>query len=265
MLSQHVWQKLEDLENEYQNFRQKCQENLAVSRKLQDRNQYLREELMVVMEECVAEKSKTLKVLELARSGSKSEQASFPEFINTQEETAIVLEMIEEIKKNVISSGSVNIRFLHTQLSSLSFLPESRRLRVVEPPAPLGTESTVPKPRILIVEDESIIAMDIAMQLCNLGYEPLGPARTGEQAIEMVERLRPQLVLMDINLATQMDGITVAQKIRTQFDIPCLFLSAFTGEDIQARAKLTDPAGYLAKPFTELELRTVMAAALADL
>jgi CheY-like chemotaxis protein len=121
---------------------------------------------------------------------------------------------------------------------------------------------TALKPRILIVEDESIIAMDIAMQLRELGYEPLGPANTGEQAIEMAKRLHPQLVLMDVHLATQMDGITAAQEIRTQFDIPCVFMSAFTGEDIRARAMQTDPAGYVAKPFTELDLRTVMAAAL---
>jgi CheY-like chemotaxis protein len=125
--------------------------------------------------------------------------------------------------------------------------------------------SSALKPQILIVEDEAIIAMDIAMQLRDLGYEPLGPARTGEQAIEMAERLRPQLVLMDIHLGSQMDGITAAQEIRAQFDIPCVFLSAFSAEESQARAKLTNPAGYLAKPFTESEMRAVMVAALEGL
>jgi CheY-like chemotaxis protein len=62
-----------------------------------------------------------------------------------------------------------------------------------------------------------------------------------------------------------MDGIMAAQEIRTQFEIPCVFLSAFTGEESQALAKLTNPAGYLAKPFSEHELRTVMAAALEQL
>lgn len=124
--------------------------------------------------------------------------------------------------------------------------------------------STALKPRILIVEDETIIAMDIAMQLRDLGYEPLGPARTGEQAIEMAARLRPLLVLMDVHLGSQMDGITAAQTIRTQSDIPCIFLSAFTGTESLARAKLGNPAGYLAKPFADNELRTVLAAALAE-
>jgi CheY-like chemotaxis protein len=121
------------------------------------------------------------------------------------------------------------------------------------------------KPRVLIVEDEVIIAMDIGMQLRDLGYEPLGPAVTGAQAIELAGQLRPQLVLMDIHLGNQMDGITAAQKIRTQFEIPCLFLSAFSAEEDQARAQLTNPAGYLAKPFTEFELRTVLASALKTL
>ena len=101
---------------------------------------------------------------------------------------------------------------------------------------------------VLIVEDEVIIAMDIGMQLRDLGYEPLGPAVTGAQAIELAGQLRPQLVLMDIHLGNQMDGITAAQKIRMQFEIPCLFLSAFSAEEDQARAQLTNPAGYLAKP-----------------
>ena len=118
------------------------------------------------------------------------------------------------------------------------------------------------KPSILIVEDETIIAMDSAMLLRELGYEPLGPAATGEQAIEMAGRLRPNLVLMDIQLDGPMDGITAAQAIRAQFDIPSLFLSAFTGDASKARAIQTQPAGYLAKPFTEFELQTALALAL---
>ena len=127
---------------------------------------------------------------------------------------------------------------------------------------PNPNAGTAPTPHILVVEDDTIIAMDIAMQLRDLGYDPLGPARTGEQAIEMVIRLRPLLVLMDIHLGSQMDGITAAQEIRTQSGIPCVFLSAFTDEETQARAKRTNPAGYLAKPFTEYELRTVIRAFL---
>ena len=114
---------------------------------------------------------------------------------------------------------------------------------------------------VLVVEDERLIARDIAMQLKDLGYTPVGPATTGEQAIEMAGLLRPQLVLMDVHLASAMDGITAAQAIRSQFGIPTVFLSAFGGGDSLERAKLTEPAGFLAKPFQEYQLRDVMAAA----
>lgn len=66
------------------------------------------------------------------------------------------------------------------------------------------------KRKILVVEDERLIARDIAMQLCDLGHEPLGPADTGEQAIVMVRELRPDLVLMDVHLGSAMDGIETA-------------------------------------------------------
>ena len=120
------------------------------------------------------------------------------------------------------------------------------------------------KRKILVVEDEMIIARDIVMQLCDLGYEPLGPADTGEQAIEMARQLRPDLVLMDVHLGSAMDGIEAAQAIRTQFDIPAVFLSAFSGDANRARAQLAKPAGYLAKPFEDYELREVIAAAFKD-
>ena len=120
------------------------------------------------------------------------------------------------------------------------------------------------KRQILVVEDERLIARDIAMQLFNLGYEPLGPAHTGEQAIEMAGELRPDLVLMDVHLGSAMDGIESAQTIRTQFDVPTIFLSAFSGDANRARAQLAKPVGYLAKPFEDYELREIMEAAFKD-
>jgi CheY-like chemotaxis protein len=115
---------------------------------------------------------------------------------------------------------------------------------------PVHTASKCP---VLVVEDETIIARDIAMQLIDLGYEPIGPATTGEQAIEMAGLHRPTLVLMDIHLASAMDGIAAAQVIRDQYNLTTLFLSAFTEAGSLARAKLAKPAGYLSKPFTEDE------------
>jgi CheY-like chemotaxis protein len=117
--------------------------------------------------------------------------------------------------------------------------------------------------RILVVEDESIIAMDIAMQLRELGYQVVGHASSGEQAITMAEQLRPDLVLMDVQLKGTMDGIEAAQVIRTRFNLPCLFLSAFANDtDNLARAAVAAPVGYLAKPFFEHELRAVVQLAL---
>jgi CheY-like chemotaxis protein len=120
------------------------------------------------------------------------------------------------------------------------------------------------KRKILVVEDERLIARDIAMQLCDLGCEPLGPAHTGEQAIEMAAELRPDLVLMDVHLGSAMDGIEAAQAIRTQFDIPTVFLSAFSGDANRTRAHLAKPAGFLAKPFEDYELREVIEAAVKN-
>jgi CheY-like chemotaxis protein len=117
---------------------------------------------------------------------------------------------------------------------------------------------------ILVVEDDRLIARDIAMQLQELGYTPVGPTTTGEQAIEMAEKLNPQLVLMDVHLAGAMDGITAAEVIRGQLGIPSIFLSAFDAGDSMDRAKRAAPAGYLSKPFMEFELRDVIVAALKD-
>ena len=114
------------------------------------------------------------------------------------------------------------------------------------------------KRHILVVEDERLIARDIAMQLGDLGYEPLGPAHTGEQAIEMAEELRPDLILMDVHLGSTLDGIEAAQVIRARFGVSTVFLSAFAGDANAARAQLAKPAGYLSKPFEEFELREIL-------
>lgn len=115
---------------------------------------------------------------------------------------------------------------------------------------------------VLVVEDERLIARDIAMQLQDLGYTPAGPASTGEQAIEMAGQLRPRLVLMDIHLGSSMDGITAAQEIRSQFGIATVFLSAFDSQDSLERALRAEPAGFLTKPFEAYQLHEVLAEAL---
>ena len=118
------------------------------------------------------------------------------------------------------------------------------------------------QPKILVVEDETIIARDIQTQLSGMGYVTAGHALSGEQAIGLAGSLRPDLVLMDIQLAGAMDGIVAAQAIRDKYFIPVVFLSAFAADAIIARAKLTEPYGYILKPFSERELHTVIEMAL---
>ncbi len=118
------------------------------------------------------------------------------------------------------------------------------------------------KPTVLLVEDELIIARDVQAQLDAMGYAVAGHATTGAQAIALTDALRPDLVLMDIQLAGPMDGIVAAQAIHDQFFIPVVFLSAFAADAIIARAKLTEPYGYILKPFSERELHTVIEMAL---
>ncbi len=120
----------------------------------------------------------------------------------------------------------------------------------------------VVQPRILIVEDETIVARDIQTQLQGLGYEPVGYATRGDNAIAMTDELRPDLVLMDIQLSGPMDGIMAAQIIRTRFGLPVVFLTAYATDETLARAKLTEPFGYLLKPFSVHELRIALEMAL---
>lgn len=121
---------------------------------------------------------------------------------------------------------------------------------------------SIKKQKILIVEDEAIVARDIAQQVGLLGYETLGIASTAERALELTESLRPDLVLMDIQLAGQVDGIVAAAAIREQFNLPVVFLTAFAADAVLERAKLTEPFGYILKPFSERELSTTLAMAL---
>ncbi len=113
-----------------------------------------------------------------------------------------------------------------------------------------------------MVEDEPLVARDIQSQLLDLGYACVGHATTGEDAIALADSLRPDLVLMDIQLAGEMDGITAAQAIRTQFALPVVFLTAFAERETLARAKHTEPFGYILKPFSDRELHTTIEMAL---
>jgi two-component system cell cycle sensor histidine kinase/response regulator CckA len=116
--------------------------------------------------------------------------------------------------------------------------------------------------RILVVEDESIVALDIKSGLESLGYEVVALVSNGEDAIQKAVDLQPDLVLMDIQLKGEMDGIEAAQHIQTQLDIPVIYLTAYTDQVTLKRAKITEPFGYLLKPFEERELHTNIEMAL---
>ena len=109
---------------------------------------------------------------------------------------------------------------------------------------------------ILIVEDEMIVAADLANKLGKLGYKVVGSADSGEESILMARELRPDLVLMDIILAGQMDGVEAAEQIRREFDLPVIFLTAHSDRATLERAKRSEPCGYILKPFEERELAT---------
>ncbi len=110
--------------------------------------------------------------------------------------------------------------------------------------------------RILVVEDEGIIAADIQSRLSDLGYEVVGLASSGEEAMQLITGERPDLVLMDIMLNGLMDGIYAAEEIRKRFAIPVVFLTSHADDATLERAKITEPFGYIIKPFEVRELHT---------
>lgn len=118
------------------------------------------------------------------------------------------------------------------------------------------------KPRILLVEDEVIIAKDIEMTLKSLGYEIVGRAVSGEEAVKKTVQTHPDLVLMDIRLQGSMSGIDAAVLIRDQSAIPVVFLTSFADEETLRQAKLTEPFGYLLKPHNTRELYSTVEVAL---
>jgi two-component system cell cycle sensor histidine kinase/response regulator CckA len=115
---------------------------------------------------------------------------------------------------------------------------------------------------ILLVEDERIVALDLASTLEELGYTIAASVNTGEAAVKQALKLRPNLVLMDIRLAGKIDGIEAAEQIRKEIDIPVIYLTAHSDEPTLARAKNTGPLAYLVKPFKSLELHCAIEIAL---
>jgi CheY-like chemotaxis protein len=116
--------------------------------------------------------------------------------------------------------------------------------------------------RVLIVEDEAVVAADINDRVTALGYVVAGTVSSGEDAILKTSQLKPDLILMDIVLEGELDGVQTAEQLAQSHDIPIVFLTAHADELTVRRAKHTGPFGYVLKPFEERELSMVMSIAL---
>lgn len=125
-----------------------------------------------------------------------------------------------------------------------------------------ASTSAAPQQRILVVEDEALVSYSLQRLLEVLGYTVIETVTTGESAVVEAERLRPDLILMDIRLAGQMNGITAAAQIRERLDVPVVYLTGYADEDTLQRAKLTAPSGYLLKPVEGGELHRTIEMAL---
>lgn len=118
------------------------------------------------------------------------------------------------------------------------------------------------KARLIIVENEGIVAFNIQRRLEGLGYRVVANVASGEESIDAVVETNPDLVLMDIKLEGSFDGIEAATQIRDRFQIPVVYLTAYTDEETLNRAKLTEPHGYILKPFEARDLGTTIELAL---
>ncbi len=116
--------------------------------------------------------------------------------------------------------------------------------------------------RVFVVEDEGLIAHSIATSLRRAGYQVAGIAGSGEEALEKVSDLRPQLILMDIHLSGRMNGIEVAERVKELYEIPVVYLTAHSDVETLNRAKITEPFAYLPKPVQQANLFTAIEIAL---
>ena len=140
-----------------------------------------------------------------------------------------------------------------------------RTADICEPLAPRSDRdrraSSSTTQKILIVDDEIWAALDMEWVVLKLGHEAVGPAATAEKAIELAGRVRPNLVLMDIRLASDSDGVGAAIEIRQRFEIPSLFVSAHGDPIMRSRAAAARPLGFIEKPFTPESLARAIEAA----
>ena len=119
-----------------------------------------------------------------------------------------------------------------------------------------------PEPRALIVEDETLIAEELRERLSRLGFTVIAAVGSGEEGVEIATRERPDLVLMDIRLNGEKDGVQAAKEIREQVDIPIVYVTAHSDRRTVERASATDHDGFILKPFIRRELQSTVGVAM---
>lgn len=164
------------------------------------------------------------------------------------------------MSSSVLSQNGSPAAEVSRQAQTLIPCDSARTLpRMVATPAATASDA----PKLLVVEDEAIVALDLIVTLKHCGYGVSGHVVSGEEAIEEAEKTRPDLVLMDIRLSGPMNGIEAAERIHSRFGIPVIFLTAFSDDDTLSRMRILKMAGYLPKPFSKTQLRDTIAAVLA--
>ncbi|MBV1767581.1 MAG: response regulator, partial [Methanobacterium sp.] len=113
----------------------------------------------------------------------------------------------------------------------------------------------MPPFKVLIAEDENITTLQIKKKLLNWNFQVTGIASSGDEAVEMALNTRPDVILMDIILKGDLDGISAANIILQNFEVPIIYLTAYADEKTMDRARLTEPQNYIVKPFDDMELR----------
>jgi two-component system response regulator LytT len=116
--------------------------------------------------------------------------------------------------------------------------------------------------RVVVIEDEAIVRKDISMCLKRLGYEVVGTGDTAEKAVSLALELKPDIFLMDIRIKGDKTGIDAATEIKKSVNIPIIYLTAYADEATLEKAKVTEPYGYILKPFKEIDIKTSVEMAL---
>lgn len=117
--------------------------------------------------------------------------------------------------------------------------------------------------KVLIVEDAVIIAEDLAASVEELGYDMIGIVDNATEVFEMIEKHSPDVILLDINLGTEIDGLDIAKKLNEEHGIPFIFITAFSSKQTQDKIRALNPKGYLVKPFENEELDEALQKALS--